>query len=68
MTIKSQPTCFQMALLLDYLALSGNRQDALFLTQQGTAVTSETFNHSHATYFGTQAHISVEAWLTTGGE
>ena len=69
--IKSQPTCCQMALsalLPDYLALWGNRQGALFLMQQGTAMTHEAFNHSHAIYFGTQANISVEAGLTTGGE
>ena len=64
--IKSQPTL--SALLPDYLALRGNRQGALFLMQQGTAMTREAFNHSHAIYFGTQANISVQAGLTTGGE
>ena len=43
LTIKRQPTCCPITLLLDYLALRGNRQGALFLTQQGTAVTREAF-------------------------
>ena len=37
--MKRPPTCCLIALLLDYLTLRGNHQGALFLTQQGTAVT-----------------------------
>jgi hypothetical protein len=43
LTIKRQPSCCPIELLLDYLALRGTRQGALFLTQQGTAVSREAF-------------------------
>ena len=43
LTLNRQPTCCPIALLIDYLALRGNHQGALFLTQQGTAVLRETF-------------------------
>ena len=41
--IGRQPSCCRIQLLIDYLALRGNRAGALFINQAGTPVARETF-------------------------
>ncbi len=43
LSIKRQAACCPIQLLLDYLALRGKREGAIFMTQGGTPVTREPF-------------------------
>ena len=49
LTINRQPTCCPIALLVDYLALRGTRAGALFMSEDGTPVTRETFSKQLST-------------------
>ncbi len=43
LAIKRQSACCPIQLLLNYLALRGNREGAIFMTQGGTPVTGKAF-------------------------